>query len=68
MTKRGGAELLMPTERRGSNGPQTNHEAYQGSLRRIGVRRPTAELRHSELHVFGQRLLPRLLLDVPRQA
>ena len=28
MTKRGGAELLMSTERRGSNGPQTDHEAY----------------------------------------
>ena len=40
----------------------------KASARRIGVRRPTAELRHSELREFGQRLLPRLLLDVPRQA
>ena len=68
MTKRGGTELLMSTERRGSNGPQTYHEAYQGGRRRIGVRRPTAELRHAELREFGQRLLPRLLLDVQRQA
>ena len=68
MTKRGGTELPMPTDRRGSNGPQTDHEAYQGGRRRIGVRRTTAELRHAELHEFGQRLLPRLLLDVQRQA
>ena len=34
----------------------------------IGVRRPTAALRHTALHEFGQRLLPGLLLDVQRQA